>query len=83
MNIEQFQAWEVHPATQIYMKFLADYRQKIMEDWANGSYNYPSSDATAIRNAEMLGRARMLEELANMAEDCISEFYRNQKEVKA
>jgi hypothetical protein len=74
----EYKEWAEHPLTKKYLKFLKDYRLKVMEDWAVGSYSFPSTDQTAIRNSEMLGRALMLRELSNLDDSAISEFYRGE-----
>lgn len=75
MDKNQYQEWSSHPLTKLYHRFLLDYRQKLMEDWAAGNYNHPSVEKSAMHNSTMLGRAVMLQELNDLAEDAISEFY--------
>jgi hypothetical protein len=79
MDKEDYQEWGQHPLTRQFHQFLMDYRQKLMEDWAMGAYNNQSMEVSSMQNQQMLGRSMMLQELCNLADDAISEFYRENR----
>jgi len=77
VNKEEFQSWELHPQTQQFFKFLMDYRQTLMEKWANG-------ELVGENEIAFKARAQQAYEFANLADDAIQEFYKQQKgEVNA
>jgi hypothetical protein len=72
MNAELYAEWKADPRTLLYMQFLRDYRQSLMEKWANG----------ALQDKEALlamGRCQLADDLAGLDDDFISEFYRQTK----
>jgi len=69
MNAEQYAEWRDDPRTLLYMQFLRDYRQSLMEKWAIGG----------LQDKEELlamGRCQLADDLAKLDDDYISEFYR-------
>jgi hypothetical protein len=47
-----------------------------MEKWAKGAYSRQSMEQLALINSEQLGRTLMLNDLCELADDAVSEFYR-------
>lgn len=72
MNKEQYQAWLEYPQTKLFHQFLLDYRQSVMEKWANGVLN--DDNALAER-----ATAQFAYLLVNLDDEAIEEFYKNRK----
>ena len=70
MTTDEYQQWSSDPLTVKFHQFLADYRLSLSERWAQGEF--PGE----VQNAQQIGRAMMLADLRNLADDAISEFYR-------
>jgi hypothetical protein len=83
MDKEEYLEWANHPLTKKFHQFLKDYRQYLMEGWAEGSYNHQSMEVVAMRNSEAVGKALMLETLVKLDDRAISEFYKESKDVSA
>lgn len=76
MNKEQYQAWAAHPQTVQFFQYLTDYRSDLMERWAAGSIQGDD-------NIAAISRCQMADEIANLEDGAIEEFYKNRKvEVK-
>jgi hypothetical protein len=76
MTAEQYLQWKEHPLTQLFHQFLRDKRMELMEQWAGGVHCTPTAEGTAVLNAAALARAQCLQELADLEDGYISEFYR-------
>ena len=74
MTREEYQQWAEHPQTKQFHQFLLDYRNVVMEKWANGRLN---GDAAMAERAS----AQFAFMLVNIADDAISEFYRNKEAI--
>jgi len=69
MNAEQYAEWRDDPRTVLYMRFLRDYRQSLMEKWAVGG----------LQDKEELlamGRCQLADDLTKLDDDFIQTFYR-------
>ena len=71
MSKEEYQQWKDHPLTQQFHQYLRDYRQTLMEKWAQGGYQ-PTSPESLMAVA----RCQMADEIATLDDDWIAEFYR-------
>jgi hypothetical protein len=71
MDKEQYQEWKDHPLTKQFHRYLLDYRQAVMEKWAQGKYPPESPEALMA-----VARCQMADELATLEDDWIAEFYR-------
>ena len=76
MDKEEYLEWRNNPLTKKFHQFLRDKRQDLMEGWAEGNYNLPTSDQAARENSAAMARAQCLLELAELEDDFISDFYR-------
>lgn len=74
MNTEQYQLWKDHPQTKQFHQYLVDYRAQLMERWAKGAL-------TGDDSLMAIARAQMSDEIVNLDDDSISEFYRNKEAV--
>ena len=72
MDKEEYQEWKEHPLTKKFHKYLADYRQALMDKWAQGALS-PNSPESLMAVA----RCQMADEIATLEDDSIAEFYRN------
>jgi hypothetical protein len=72
MSKEDYQQWKDHPLTKAFHQYLRDYRQALMEKWAQGALA-PSSPESLMAVA----RCQMADEIATLEDDSIAEFYRN------
>lgn len=73
MDKDKFDAWVNHPQTKEFFQYLRDYRQAVMERWANGRL---SGDDSLMAMA----RAQQADEIVNLDADAITEFYQQNKE---
>jgi len=78
MDKEQYQDWKNHPLTKKYLQFLQDKRQELMEDWAEGKYSLQTTEQSALKTSEAMGRAQCLQDLVELEDDYIGNFYRQQ-----
>jgi len=76
LDKERYQQWVLDSRTQDFFQYLRDYRLEMMERWAQGGL---------IGNDNLLAiaRAQMADEIVNLDDDSISEFYRKQKKEEA
>lgn len=72
MSKEDYQQWKDHPLTQRFHQYLKDYRQALMEKWAQGALSPDSQEALMA-----VARCQMADEIATLEDDSIAEFYRN------
>lgn len=72
MTKEEYQQWAAHPQTKQFHQYLTDYRKQLMERWAQGAL-------TGDDSLMAIARAQMADEIVNLDDDSISEFYRNQE----
>jgi hypothetical protein len=72
MSKEEYQQWKDHPLTKQFHQYLRDYRQTLMDKWAQGGY-HPSSPEALMAVA----RCQMAEEIVTLDDDWIANFYRN------
>ncbi len=76
LDKERYQIWVLDSRTQDFFQYLRDYRQEMMERWAQGGL---VGDDSLLA----IARAQMADEIVNLDDDSISEFYRKkQGEVK-
>ena len=78
MDKEQYQEWKSHPLTKKFHQFLRDKRQSLMEEWAEGLYQNQSLEQGALLNSAAMGQAQCLLDLAELEDDFIGNFYRQQ-----
>lgn len=74
MDKEKYQSWKEHPQTKEFHQYLIDYRAQLMNRWASGAL---AGDDSLMA----IARAQMADEIVNLDDDSISEFYRNQEAV--
>lgn len=72
MNADQYQLWKEHPQTKQFHQYLKDFRATLMEKWAQGALS-PNDNLMAI------ARAQMADEIVNLGDGDISEFYKSIK----
>lgn len=72
MNAEEYAEWRDDRRTVLYLQFLRDYRQSLMEQWAAGGLQ----DKEGLL---ALGRCQLADDLAGLDADYIQEFYRQRK----
>jgi hypothetical protein len=75
MDKAEYEEWKHHPLTKQFHQFLLDYRKKLMEDWAEGSFSNPDLTAGALRNSEAVARCQVYKDLVELDAGYISEFY--------
>jgi len=71
---EEYQLWKEHPQTKQFHQYLVDYRAQLMDKWAQGAL-------TGNESLMAIARAQMADEIVNLDDDSISEFYRNKEAV--
>lgn len=71
MDADKYQLWKEHPQTKEFHQFLMDYRETVMEKWANGALNgeLALSERAAAQFAFLL---------VNLSDDAISTWYKMQ-----
>ena len=70
MDSTEYDAWKNHPQTKQFHQYLIDYRAELMSRWAQGALVGDDS-------LMAIARAQMADEIVNLDDDSISEFYRN------
>lgn len=56
---EEFEAWKVHPTTQVFFKWLNCHVETLRDDWASGAFVDDDVYKSAVRNAGALGECSM------------------------
>ena len=79
MTKEEWLEWKHHPLTVKYHRYLLDYRQKLMENWAAGSYSQGTMEQMSLLNLQAMSKALLLQDLAELDDDFVSEFYRQER----
>ena len=74
MTKEEYQQWAEHPQTKQFHQYLTDYRAQLMARWAQGAL-------TGDDSLMAIARAQMADEIVNLDDDSIDEFYRKQEAV--
>lgn len=74
MTKEEYQLWKDHPQTKQFHQYLTDYRAQLMARWAQGVLVGDDS-------LMAISRAQMADEIVNLNDDSIGEFYRSQGAV--
>lgn len=72
MDADKYQLWKEHPQTKEFHQYLIDYRAQLMDRWAQGGL---------VGNDSLMAiaRAQMADEIVNLDDNSISEFYRSQE----
>lgn len=73
MTKDQYEEWAAHPLTKQFHQYLTDYRQHLMDRWAQGQLASPQDQMMAV------ARCQMADEITTLDDDSISEFYRTTK----
>ena len=53
---KEWKEWLVHPVTQRFREFLQELVAGTQAEWVNGTFTKDTCEATAMLNAEALGR---------------------------
>ena len=72
MTKEEYEQWLHNPLTKMFHQYLIDYRQVLMERWANGQIPEDGTNG----NAYMIGQAQCLHDLVGLEPEEISAFYK-------
>lgn len=75
MDRAQYEEWRHHPATKEVFRFLADFRQEILERWAAGQFSHPTMEASMLAQASAISKAQCLEEVTSLEFEFIRDFY--------
>lgn len=76
MDKKEYDEWKNHRLTKKFHQYLTDYRSDLMERWATGMIQGDD-------NIAAISRCQMADEIANLEDGAIEEFYKNRKvEVK-
>ena len=76
MNKEDYIEWKGLPLTKSFHKFLLDYRQSLMEAWADGQFSLQAMEASLLKNTEAMAKCQCYHDLANLEADFIENFYK-------
>ena len=73
MTKDEYQLWVNHPLTVKFHQYLKDYRASLMNKWAAGGFD-------ETNNLMAIARAQQADEIVNLDDDSIANFYNSQKE---
>lgn len=76
----QFLLWREHPETVRFFRFLKDKKQEAMESWAKRKFVGDSIEVSVACNAEALGSVAVLQDLLDLTNQDIEDFYRERNE---
>lgn len=76
INKEAYLEWKHLPETKLFHQFLKDKRQALMEEWAEGQFQQQTMEQSAVLNSAAMAQAQCLLDLVELADDYISDFYR-------
>ena len=77
MTKEDFEEWSNMPLTKEFFQYLKDYRDELMEAWADGYYTLDTIEASTLKNIEALAKAQCYKDLYELETDYIENFYRS------
>jgi hypothetical protein len=63
---ESFQSWLHHPQTIQLLEILQKWREEEKEKWASGALTTPDHFATAVKEAEAIGRCQTCNDILTM-----------------
>lgn len=69
MNADEYQRWKDDPLTVKFHQYLRDYRQSLMDRWAEGALKEPESTMA-------MARCQCCHDIVSLDDDSIGEFYR-------
>lgn len=71
-----FANWRQIPETQRFFRYLKDKRDECKENWAQRMYVKKTDSESEANNYEALGSVAVLEDLLNLTNSDIEDFYR-------
>ena len=74
MTLDEWQEWQIHPATKAFLSYLQQAQKELQRQWANGGL-LQSADGTVQLNAEALGMYRALSQLLELDYETIKEGF--------
>lgn len=75
MTKDEYEQWKHHPLTEKFHQFLCDYRQGLMNRWAEGEFSLPDLQAAAVKNLEAMAKCQCYKDLVELDADFISQWY--------
>jgi len=66
LSQEEFLDWVANPGTQSYRALLVEWRQGLMEQWAEGAFQGDTPFITAIANAQALVEVKVVSKLMEL-----------------
>ena len=65
---EEVKEWLLHPVTKAFQAHLRQLREELKEQWALGAFSEDTEFKNAVKQAQMLGQAQLLNELLDPEE---------------
>ena len=75
MTLDEWQEWQIHPATKAFLSYLQQSQKELQRQWANGGFTTESADGTVQLNAEALGMYRALSQVLELDYETIKEGF--------
>ena len=69
---EEWVEWKLHPVSKAVWEFLINLHKESLESWGSGAYTADTAEATAILNAEALGRVDAIKRLLELDEETLN-----------
>lgn len=72
----EYEGWVTHPCTKSLKLTLESALDSLVLNWVKGGYIAPTTDGTAIKQAEAAGMAAAIEEVMSYIEDMLENTQR-------
>jgi len=77
MTNNEWIEWKNHPVTNEWFDYISRLREKVKEEWANGTYTGTYDSETLQRNSAAIGQASLLMALVDVDFEEIEESKAN------
>ena len=75
---EEYEAWRHLPATRKFLRFLEEYREHLMELWAEGRFQRDLPESYVLQDSDAVARAQIYKDLVELQFEDIYKFYHPQ-----
>lgn len=72
---DELESWKHNPITKKIKKYMIDYRESIIETWADGALLKDTAEAQLSLTAQSIATCRTLKDLVNLDYEDLAQFY--------
>jgi hypothetical protein len=75
VSATELRAWRTDPTTKKILRYLARYREQLVEALGEGESLVPNVDASAMRTTEFVSKNQILKDLLTLEAKDVADFY--------